>query len=506
VQDDGGTANGGVNLDPTPNTITVNVTAVNDAPVLAEIEGSTLCYSENAPATAITVALIACDVDNTTMTGATIQITGNYQKCEDVLSFADTASITGTWDAVTGTLTLSSSDTLANYQLALQSVKYENSSENPSTLTRTMTFTVSDGMADSNAVTRDIAINAVNDPPTVTGLGLQYSQISSGVVFSTATGNAIVVSDVDAGNCPVQVTLWASNSVVTLAQTQGLTFAMREGQADGALVFTGNLADVNAALDGLRVRAMAASTRLEITVNDQGSSGAGGPRTVGGLFSISQSAEPPLLNSTPDPTPTSPEATPTHASTPIVGMPVPSAPRPAPTPATLDSMLPAVRVVSAGPKYAFAITRKAESRIQDQTDAQAIVVTAAASPRSPNSRVTPREQLSYVAEGSLLWNDLDSLKEQMQSATHVQDLVVGSAVTVTTGLTAGYVLWMIRGGLLISSIIAQMPAWRLVDPLVILSHLDEDLLERRDDEEAETIESIVSSLDNTPDSVGELQR
>jgi VCBS repeat-containing protein len=34
VQDNGGTANGGINLDPTPNTITVNVTPVNDAPVL----------------------------------------------------------------------------------------------------------------------------------------------------------------------------------------------------------------------------------------------------------------------------------------------------------------------------------------------------------------------------------------------------------------------------------------------------------------------------------------
>ncbi len=32
VQDDGGTANGGVDLDPTPNTITFNVTPVNDAP------------------------------------------------------------------------------------------------------------------------------------------------------------------------------------------------------------------------------------------------------------------------------------------------------------------------------------------------------------------------------------------------------------------------------------------------------------------------------------------
>ena len=32
VQDDGGTANGGVDLDQSPNTITINVTSVNDAP------------------------------------------------------------------------------------------------------------------------------------------------------------------------------------------------------------------------------------------------------------------------------------------------------------------------------------------------------------------------------------------------------------------------------------------------------------------------------------------
>ena len=35
VQDNGGTANGGVDLDPTPNTITINVTPVNDAPTVA---------------------------------------------------------------------------------------------------------------------------------------------------------------------------------------------------------------------------------------------------------------------------------------------------------------------------------------------------------------------------------------------------------------------------------------------------------------------------------------
>ena len=36
MQDDGGTANGGVDLDQTANTITVNVTSVNDAPAGAD--------------------------------------------------------------------------------------------------------------------------------------------------------------------------------------------------------------------------------------------------------------------------------------------------------------------------------------------------------------------------------------------------------------------------------------------------------------------------------------
>ena len=35
VRDNGGIANGGVDLDPTPNTITIDVTAVNDAPEIA---------------------------------------------------------------------------------------------------------------------------------------------------------------------------------------------------------------------------------------------------------------------------------------------------------------------------------------------------------------------------------------------------------------------------------------------------------------------------------------
>ena len=37
MRDNGGTANGGADLDASANTITINVTAVNDAPVLNSV-------------------------------------------------------------------------------------------------------------------------------------------------------------------------------------------------------------------------------------------------------------------------------------------------------------------------------------------------------------------------------------------------------------------------------------------------------------------------------------
>ena len=77
--------------------------------MLAGIEGTALAYTENDAATAITATITASDVDNATLAGATVQITGNYQNGQDVLCFANTATITGSWNAATGTLTLSGS-------------------------------------------------------------------------------------------------------------------------------------------------------------------------------------------------------------------------------------------------------------------------------------------------------------------------------------------------------------------------------------------------------------
>jgi len=139
-------------------TLTITVTNDNNPPVLAAIEGGALSYSEGDGAVALTASTTVSDVDDTHIESAVIQITGNYQNGQDVLAFTDTATITGSWDAGNGKLTLTGTDTLAHYQAALRAVTYANTSVSPSTASRTVTFTVNDGDADSNALTREIKV------------------------------------------------------------------------------------------------------------------------------------------------------------------------------------------------------------------------------------------------------------------------------------------------------------------------------------------------------------
>jgi plastocyanin len=148
-------------------TRTVNVTAVNDAPVLGST-ASTLAYTEGNGAVAIDSAITVSDVDSANLDFAEIKVSTNYVSGEDLLQFTDQLGITGgAFDTGTGTIQLSGSQSVANWLTALRTVKYLNSSGNPSTLTRTVSFKVRDGTSFSNITNRNIAITAINNPPAV---------------------------------------------------------------------------------------------------------------------------------------------------------------------------------------------------------------------------------------------------------------------------------------------------------------------------------------------------
>jgi hypothetical protein len=97
------------------------------------------------------------------------------------------------------------------------------------------------------------------------------------------------------------------------------------------------------------------------------------------------------------------------------------------------------------------------------------------------------EWLTPVTAG--LQNELASVETILEDSDLFHRWMVGSAVGLTTGLTVGYVFWTVRAGYLLTGLIAQMPAWRFVDPLPILNSLSGDA----GPSDGESLESILQA-------------
>ncbi|NND72263.1 MAG: hypothetical protein HKN43_11880, partial [Rhodothermales bacterium] len=84
---------------------------------------------------------------------------------------------------------------------------------------------------------------------------------------------------------------------------------------------------------------------------------------------------------------------------------------------------------------------------------------------------------------------LDESNSDNDSAQFVRKAVVGSSVAVTTGLSVGYVAWMVRGGVLLSSVLSSLPAWQFIDPLPVLNYSDD---EENDGDRDDSLEDIIA--------------
>ncbi|MBI1312828.1 hypothetical protein GC176_16180 [bacterium] len=151
------------------------------------------------------------------------------------------------------------------------------------------------GAGGPNSVTDSVAINvaAVNDAPTITVPGDQTITEDSQLAFSSAGGNEIVVSDVDAGTQAVSVSLLVANGTLSLSQTTGLTFDVGDGTSDASMQFTGTLTDINAALDGLQYLPnlnFNGSDSLSIAASDHGNTGSGGNMLASNAVTITVNA------------------------------------------------------------------------------------------------------------------------------------------------------------------------------------------------------------------------
>jgi hypothetical protein len=67
--------------------------------------------------------------------------------------------------------------------------------------------------------------------------------------------------------------------------------------------------------------------------------------------------------------------------------------------------------------------------------------------------------------------ELEEVREKIEEQLTQAHGAVAATIAVSTGLSVGYVLWLVRGGLLLSSVLSALPAWQLIDPLPVLGSL-----------------------------------
>ncbi|NGM63449.1 T9SS type B sorting domain-containing protein [Sphingobacterium sp. SGG-5] len=281
INDGGNTGSGGALQDS--ETVTLQIIAVNDAPVATVPASIAIDEDVQTPLTGISFN----DVD-----AGSGNVTATFSVPSGTLSAISGNGVTVSGPG-TATLTLTGSIADLNTFIAASNVGFMTGLHATSNVT--LTVTVDDGgntgsggsLGDSRTVT--LTVTAINDAPVNTIPGGQEVDQNGVLTFSAANGNGIMISDVDAGSNTVEVTLSATNGLLTLSGTAGLTFATGSGTADATMTFTGTIADINVALGGLTFRPNTGyygAANLQIVTNDMGNSGSGGALTDTDAISI----------------------------------------------------------------------------------------------------------------------------------------------------------------------------------------------------------------------------
>ncbi len=281
VNDLGNTGTGGA-LTAT-DTATINITALNDAPV-ATITPTSYTVNEQATLTLHGTGLTIADVDAASGTMSVTLSVG--EGTLNVTAGSTGASVSGSG---TGTVTVTGTVTQINNLLAGNlsgTVTYVDNTNTPSAST-TLTLTVNDqgntgsGGSLTSTDTATINITALNDAPTATITPTSYSVNEQ--VTLTLHGTGLSISDADAFSGTMTVTLSVGQGTLDVAA--GSTGATIANSGTSNVTITGTVAQINDLLAGNLSGTVTytngsdapnASTTLTLSVNDQGNTGSGG--------------------------------------------------------------------------------------------------------------------------------------------------------------------------------------------------------------------------------------
>ncbi|MET1077870.1 MAG: DUF4347 domain-containing protein [Pseudomonas sp.] len=282
------------NAGPADGSITLDVTPANDAPTLS-LPGS-IGVNEDVGTSLTGISFSDADAGSAPVTVSFGVPSGTL------------AAISGGGVAVlgsgSGALTLTGTVADINAFIAGSNLSFTTASN--ATANVTLSVGIDDGgnsgsggnLTDSGTLT--LAVTALNDAPVNQVPATQGVDQDATLVFSSGNGNLIAIGDIDAGSGTVRVTLNASNGLITLPGTTGLSFIVGNGSNDGSMTFDGSIADINTALNGLiftPTPGYNGAASLQITTSDLGLAGSGGAQTDTDLINIGVASLNPLVSS-----------------------------------------------------------------------------------------------------------------------------------------------------------------------------------------------------------------
>ena len=222
-------------------TITINVSNVNDAPVVTVPAPASQETPEDTDLTFNTTNGNVISVDDADGDDQTVTVTAT----EGVINLSQTTNLTFAPGSSNNAATMTFSGSLVDINAALLGVAFTPDTNYNGLANVTVATEDADAQDSKNF---DIDVKPDNDAPTVDVPVTQTTDEDTDLVFSAATTNPIKVNDID-GDLQT-VTLNVANGTFSLSQITDLTFTIGDGTSDTTMVFSGTLADINAALEG----------------------------------------------------------------------------------------------------------------------------------------------------------------------------------------------------------------------------------------------------------------
>ena len=88
--------------------------------------------------------------------------------------------------------------------------------------------------------------------------------------------------------------------------------------------------------------------------------------------------------------------------------------------------------------------------------------------QQPFDTIAFKSEIQSLLSTSGFLHDLDRVRDAFQDVTASEKTYMASSIAASTGLSIGYVFWLLRSGVLLTALLSSVPAWQFVNPLLVL--------------------------------------